>query len=255
MSVQVRIQNSIGEDEVYTVTEGIKLNLANEEGQQTFYLVENGTLTISDTDNIRTFDVLKYDTVFVDVPAGKILAGQSFLGVEGTATDDANADKPQILSGYTAYAKGLKVIGSIPTKTDTDLIVDGNTLTIPQGYYDDTYTKSIATGTASTPATTIDTSSGISASVDSATGAMTIDVNGSQLITPTVSTGYISEGIAGTVQVSGSYTDLNAGVIANNIRQGATVLGIMGTYAGLVPSGTEYINNLSQHDVATKQYA
>lgn len=121
-------------------------------------------------------------------------------------TSDATlASGDSMLSGVTAYADGTKYTGTIVTKTGTDLSASGATVTVPAGYYATNATKSVASGSATTPATTITTAPSIS--VNSSTGLITASVSASQSVTPTVSAGYISSGTAGTVTVSGSDTE------------------------------------------------
>ena len=62
----------------------------------------------------------------------------------------------------------------------------------------------VASGSATTPATSITATPSIS--VDTATGLITSTASASQSITPTVSAGYVGTGTAGTVTVSGSNT-------------------------------------------------
>ena len=93
--------------------------------------------------------------------------------------------------------------GSIPTKTSSDLTVSGATVTAPAGYYATSVSKSVASGSATTPATTIPANPVIS--VDGS-GLITAVTNISKDITPTVSAGYVSSGTAGTVTASGSNT-------------------------------------------------
>ena len=109
----------------------------------------------------------------------------------------------QMLNGYTSYSGGTKYTGSIATKTSSDLTASGATVTVPTGYYASAASKSVASGSASVPATSI--TANPSVSVDSS-GLVTATVSGSQSITPTVSAGYVSAGTAGTVSVSGSDT-------------------------------------------------
>lgn len=109
----------------------------------------------------------------------------------------------QMLNGYTSYSGGTKYTGSIPTKTSADLTASGATVTVPTGYYATSASKSVASGTATTPATTITATPSVT--VNSA-GLVTATISGSQSITPTISAGYISAGTAGTVSVTGSDT-------------------------------------------------
>ena len=70
-------------------------------------------------------------------------------------------------------------------------------------------------GSATTPATTISVTPSVA--IDSTTGEVTASVSGSQSVTPTVSTGYVSSGTAGTVSVSGSNT------LSLSTAQGGTI--------------------------------
>lgn len=68
----------------------------------------------------------------------------------GTDTTDATLTSGgQMLSAYTAYAKGTKYTGTIPTKTSADLTASGLVVTVPSGYYSQATTKevSLTTGT------------------------------------------------------------------------------------------------------------
>lgn len=122
----------------------------------------------------------------------------------GTDTSDATLNSNgQLLNGVTAYSKGTKYTGNIPTRTASNLTVSGATVTVPSGYYSSQATKSVATGAASTPDTTIITDPTITVS-DS--GLITATDSTTSLITPSVSAGYISSGTAGTITVSGSHT-------------------------------------------------
>lgn len=110
-----------------------------------------------------------------------------------------------MLSGTTALKNdGTDITGNIASKSSTDLTVSGATVTAPAGYYGSSASKSVASGSASTPATTITANPSIS--VNSSTGVITASVSGSKSVTPTVSAGYVSSGTAGTITVSGSNT-------------------------------------------------
>lgn len=131
------------------------------------------------------------------------------LAAGGTAkfmdTSDATlAGGGSMLDGVTAYADGVKYTGSIASKASTDLTVSGATVTAPAGYYSAAASKSVASGSATTPATTITVTPTIAIS---SSGLITASVSGSQGVTPTISAGYVSSGTSGTITVSGSETE------------------------------------------------
>lgn len=55
---------------------------------------------------------------YIELTAGKLAAGQTVLGVNGTYTNDANATTGSILNGATCYVKGSKIIGTMPNFTN-----------------------------------------------------------------------------------------------------------------------------------------
>ena len=109
-----------------------------------------------------------------------------------------------MLSGTTALKNdGTGITGNIASKSSSDLTASGATVTAPAGYYPNSASKAVASGSASTPATSITANPTISVN---ASGLITASVSGSKSVTPTVSAGYVSVGTAGTVSVSGSNT-------------------------------------------------
>lgn len=119
-------------------------------------------------------------------------------------TDATLASGDSMLSGVTAYSNGTKYTGTIATKTSSNMTASGATVTAPAGYYATSASKSVASGSAKTPATTITATPTISVSSG---GLITASVSASQGVTPTVSAGYVSSGTSGTITVSGSDTE------------------------------------------------
>lgn len=105
----------------------------------------------------------------------------------------------------------------------------------------------ITSGTASTPTKTITANPTISVSG----GTISANVSGSSSITPSVSAGWVNSGTAGTVSVSGTSsvaaTALDTNLVAGNIKNGTTILGVTGTYTGggSVNVGTKTFSNTS----------
>lgn len=129
-------------------------------------------------------------------------------------TSNATVTANDLLDGIVAFGSTGAVIGTIPTKTASDLTVSGATVTAPAGYYAAAATKSVNAGSATTPNSTLATSPSISISNS---GLITAAVSGSTSITPTISAGYVSTGTAGTVNVSGSSTYQLSTVSASTI--------------------------------------
>ena len=210
---------------------------------------------------------------YQNVPSVRIpLVSDPTQNAEFYDTSDATLTSgDQMLSGYTAYADGVKYTGSITSKSGADLTVEGATVTVPAGFYSTSVSASVASGSASTPATTITANPTISVN---ASGLITASVSGSQSITPTVSAGYVTSGTAGTVSVSGSDTQQlttqaaqtitpttanqtipsgtyltgtqtilgDANLVASNILRNVSIFGVTGTLA---------LPNISQ-DATTK---
>lgn len=206
-------------------------------------------------DAIRTKGGTSSDLTY---PSGFVSAIKAIF--QGVDVSDTTATVNDVLKGkYFHTAAGYLSQGQISTKYAYDLSVSGKTVSIPRGYYQSDYTKDVADGSATTPATTITSNPSISVS---SSGLITATNSKTQSVTPTVSAGYVSSGTAGTITVGGSNTsqltvqsaqtitpttsnqtitsgkyltgtqtilgDVN--LVAENIRQNKTIFGITGTY-------------------------
>ena len=148
---------------------------------------------------------------------------------------------------YTLGAIDVKAIpsdyvgSSIVRRDESDLTVSGGTVQVPSGFYEENESKSIPSGSASTPNTSITANPSISVS---SSGLITASVSESESVTPNVTAGYVSSGTAGTISVSGSETkQLPNRTSADLTVSGATVTALAGWYENnaskSVASGTE----------------
>ena len=75
----------------------------------------------------------------------------------GTNTNDATLQSgAQMLEGVTAYAKGKKITGTIPTKTENNLTATENIVNVPAGYYASTCVKEVSTADLPEPEVSVD---------------------------------------------------------------------------------------------------
>ena len=91
----------------------------------------------------------------------------------------------------------------VAKKSSADLTASGSTVTAPAGYYSTAATKNIGAGSAFPPAVTITKAPTIGVNTS---GVVTASYNGSSSITPTVTSGYVSQGTAGTISTTGTST-------------------------------------------------
>lgn len=111
-----------------------------------------------------------------------------------------------LIQGYSAHDRsGAPINGGIPIQTSEELTAAGPTVTVPSGFYSTDAHKTIGSGTATTPTTTVTIAPGIAIST---TGLITATIaTTTQAITPSVVAGYISQGTAGNVTIKGSATN------------------------------------------------
>jgi len=243
----------------------------------------SGTVSVSGT------TTLSASTLDPNLKAENIKAGTSILGVSGSSTvvdtaigTTASATADDILSGKSAYVNGSLVEGAITSKTSTDVTVSGATVTIPAGYYASGVTKSVESGSATTPTTSLSITPTFG--VSTTTGIVTVTGTTSQSVTPTVSAGYVTTGTSGTVSsaiatgssanqyqlptqaaqtITPGTTDKtiaagkwltgvqtikgDANLVAGNIKQGTSIFGVSGTLSlvSVVQDGTTKVLTIS----------
>ena len=108
-----------------------------------------------------------------------------------------------MLNGVTSLKNdGTDITGNIPSKTSSDLTVNGATVTAPAGHYQNAASKSVASGTAGTPTATVE---------------YDLDEN-EAYVTPKVvnTTGYITGGTKTGTEITISASDLVSGTININ---------------------------------------
>lgn len=169
------------------------------------YIIPSGNKEI--TENGDNIDVTSYATVSVDVP-------QELPNLQTkSVTPTESAQQITADSGYDGLeqvnvgAISSSYVGSgISRKSSSDLTVSGATVTAPAGYYEGAATKTISSGSVSSPTATKSTVS-----------------NHSISITPSVSygAGYISDGTLIGSSVSVSVNELTSGT--KTISENGTV--------------------------------
>ena len=92
--------------------------------------------TTSEADKPEVYATYAQVASLVGLTAGKLLQGQTVLGIAGTGTGDGTAAAADILSGKTAYVDGSKITGSMSNQgAKTASLNCGGSYTIPKGYH------------------------------------------------------------------------------------------------------------------------
>lgn len=156
----------------------------------------------------------------------------------GTGTDDSDAtldNNSKLLTGSTAYAKGVKYTGSMANKGSKTFTPSASQQTDTAGYYSSVTVNAMPSGALSTP--TINTSTGVvTASVGTSgylasgtSSTLQLSTQSAQTITPTTTNQTISSGkyLIGTQTISG-----DENLVAGNIKKDVTIFGVTGTHEG-----------------------
>lgn len=185
-------------------------------------ITANPAITLG-TDGSISASVSKTASVTPTVAEGYVTEGtQGTVTVSGSnskqlptqgATTITPTESEQTAVAQGKFTTGEVKVGAISStyvgsevdrRDSTDLSASGATVSVPSGYYAENASKSVQSGSATTPSTSITANPSIS--VNTSTGVITASVSASQSVTPSVSEGYVTSGTSGTVSVSGSNT-------------------------------------------------
>lgn len=174
-------------------------------------------------------------------------------------TDDTVAAN-KLLSGYIATAAdGNEVTGTITTNTATDITLDGNTVTVPAGYYASSTSKTIPATTHPDPSVSVDANGLITASHTQTAGyvAAGTTTDTLQLVTSGVSAANIKDGVTVKIgdttdddkiaNVTGTFTDAST---VSSGQTAATATEIRTGYSAWV-DGDEVKGSISNKAAAT----
>ena len=118
--------------------------------------------SLTDTDIGYEVSITMQANGYVYNPVANIVIAKDALG---------NATTDKVLSGATFTSEnGLKIEGTIATKTSSNLTASGATVTVPAGYYASNASKSVATAAQATPSISVNSSGLVTASATQTAG-------------------------------------------------------------------------------------
>lgn len=171
----------------------------------------------------------------------------------GTA-DDVLLNKEVLNQG------GELMTGTIPTKSESSVIVSENIVTIPSGYYKEIVKKSVSAADQATPEISVDTTGKITATAKQSAGYV---ASGTKTATKqltskgaaTIVPGTSAQTIPANTYLTGAQTiNGDANLKGSNIKDGVTIFGVEGTLVeGITPTGTKSITANGTYDI--KEYA
>lgn len=248
-----------------------------------YTLINEPPTIIVSSAGLITSNISASRTVSPNVTAGYITSGTSGnVSVTGSSTKQLSTqagttitptESVQTAVGANKFTTGDVKVGAISStyvgsgitrRDSTDLTASGDTVSVPSGYYENSASKAVAAGSATTPYTEIEANPTIS--VDS-NGLIESRIQYRGSITPTVVAGYVSSGTSGDYDIDGANTYQLPTQAARTITpsQNVQIAVADGKYTTgivsvnpippeyIIPSGV--INITSNGSVNVKQYA
>ena len=174
----------------------------------------------------------------IGLTADKIKAGETILGIEGTAstginTSDATATVKDILAGKTAYVDGEKLEGTMTNNGDLIITPSTDEQDHSAGYYNSIQVRPV-TSSVDTNIKAENIKSGIS--ILGVSGSL-IELNGHELeVTPSTVQKVIEPeenyNAITRVTVEAVTSSIDPNITPENIKSGVSILGVNGTYNG-----------------------
>ena len=173
------------------------------------HYAENASKSIQNATVQSGTNVTVNPTLSVNYDTGEITASVSKTESVNVVTEAGYAP----VTSHNVVMSGSAATQLI-THDSSDMTVSGPTVTAPDGYYPNSASKTVQSGSATTPTLGIEAIPNISITNS---GKITSSVSKAESITPVVSEGYVTAGTAGTVTFAGSNT------LQLNTKSGATI--------------------------------